>query len=85
MIEDPEKIVAAMRERQEEYLAAGRKTWLVAAEAFEQSLGSLADAHENLAETSQVDWLMRRLRARAAFTREVGGASGRFARELLDA
>jgi hypothetical protein len=81
--QDPEQIVAALRDGQEEMLAAGRKTMLEAAEALEQTFGMLADACETLAESTEAEWLSRLLRARAGFTRDVVSASTRFTRELL--
>lgn len=81
--QDPEKIMAGIRDGQEELLTAGRTTMIEAAEAMEQTLGMFADADEKLAEATEVEWVSRVLRARAMFTRELLGASSRFARELL--
>ena len=81
--QDPEKIVAALRGGHEEFMAATRKTLLEAAEAMEQTLGMLADAEEQLADTTDIEWMSRLLRARAGFTRDLLSASSRFARELL--
>ena len=80
---DPEKIVASIRDGQEELLTAGRTTMIEAAEAMEQTLGMFADADDKLAEATEVEWMSRALRARASFTRDMLGASSRFTRELL--
>jgi hypothetical protein len=81
--QDPEKIVAAIRDGQEELLASSRKTAVEAAEAMEQTLAMFADADDKLAEATDIEWMSRLLRARATFTRELLGASSRFARDLL--
>jgi hypothetical protein len=81
--QDPEKIVAAIRDGQEELLASSRKTAVEAAEAMEQTLAMFADADDKLAEATDIEWMSRLLRARATFTRELLAASGRFARDLL--
>jgi hypothetical protein len=81
--QDPEQIIAALRDGQEELLSSGRKTAVEAAEACEQTLAMFADADDKLAEATDIEWMSRLLRARAAFTRELLAASGRFARDLL--
>jgi hypothetical protein len=81
--QDPEKIVAGIRDGQEELLNAGRTTMIEAAEAMEQTFGMFADADDKLAESTEVDWMSRMLHARASFTREMLSASSRFTRELL--
>jgi hypothetical protein len=82
-IQDPEKIVAGMRDGQEELLSAGRTTMIEAAEALEQALGMFADTDDKVAEATEVEWMSRLLRARASFTRDLLSASSRFTRELL--
>jgi hypothetical protein len=84
-VHDPEKVLASIRDRQEHLLAAGRKTNLELLDAYEQSLSAFADSQDKLASMSEVEWLSRLLRAQASFTREVADASGKFARELLQA
>jgi hypothetical protein len=81
--QDPEKIVAGIRDGQEELLTAGRTTMIEAAEAMEQTFSMFADADDKLAESTEIDWMSRMLRARAAFTRDLLSASSRFTRELL--
>ena len=81
--QDPEKIVAALRVGHEEMLASGRKTMLEAADAMEQTLGMFADAYDKLADATDVEWMSRLLRARAAFSRDMLSASSRFARQVL--
>jgi hypothetical protein len=81
--QDPEQIVAAIRDGQGELLASGRKTAVEAAEALEQTLAMFADADDKLAEATDIEWMSRLLRARATFTRELLAASSRFARDLL--
>jgi hypothetical protein len=81
--QDPEQIVAGIRDGQEELLASGRKTAADAAEAFQQTLATFADADDKLAEATDIEWMSRLLRARATFTRELLAASSRFARDLL--
>jgi hypothetical protein len=80
---DPEKILAGFRERHEEMFAAGRKTWLETAEAMEQAVSAYTDAQAELADATDVEWLSKLLRAQATFTRDLVGASSRFARELF--
>jgi hypothetical protein len=80
---DPEKIVASIRDGQEELFTAGRTSMIEAAEAMEQTLGMFADADDKLAEATEVEWVSRLLRARASFTRDLLSASSRFTRELL--
>jgi hypothetical protein len=81
--QDPEKIIAGIRDGQEELMTAGRTTMIEAAEAMEQTLGMFADADEKIAEATEVEWVSRLLRARASFTRDLLSASSRFTRELL--
>jgi hypothetical protein len=81
--QDPEKIVAGIRDGQEELLTAGRTTMIEAAEAMEQTFSMFADADDKLAEATEVDWMSRLLHARASFTRDLLSASSRFTRELL--
>ena len=80
---DPEKIVASIRDGQEELFTAGRTSMIEAAEAMEQTLGMFADADDKLAEATEVEWVSRLLRARASFTRDMLSASSRFTRELM--
>ena len=71
------------RER-DEMLAAVRRTRLELAEAFGQASEAVADAQERMAETSEVEWLGRLLRAQACFTRSVGDATTKFHRDLVE-
>jgi hypothetical protein len=82
---DPEQILSSIREHGEQFLSAGRRTQLELLETFEQSVGAFADAQEQLAEASDVEWLARLLQAQATLTRDIAGASGKFARQLLEA
>jgi hypothetical protein len=84
-VQDPEQFLASIRDRQEQFLDAGRKTRLEFLDAYEQTLSAFADSQDKLAAASEVEWLSRLLRAQASYTREVAGASGKFARELLQA
>jgi hypothetical protein len=84
-LRDRDQILASIRERNEQIMESGRKTRLELLEAFEQSLAAFADSQEKLAETSEVEWLSKLLRAQATFTRDVTDASGKFARQLLEA
>ena len=81
---DGEQILASIREHQEMLMSSGKQTQLELLEAFEQSLEAVAEAQDKLAEASQVEWFTRLLQAQATLTRDVAGASGRFARQLLD-
>jgi hypothetical protein len=81
--QDPEKIVAAIRDGQEELLTSGRTTMIEAAEAMEQTFGMFADADEKFADATEVEWVSRLLRARASFTRDMLSASSRFTREMM--
>jgi hypothetical protein len=80
---DDEHLLDGMRERTEQLLDASRRTRLDLAEAAHETLGAVADAHDKLADASEVEWMARLLRAQASFTRSVGEASARFARDLL--
>jgi hypothetical protein len=81
--QDPEKIMASIRDGQEELLTAGRTTMIEATESLEQTIGMFADADDKLAEATEVDWMSRLLHARASLTRDLLSASSRFTRELL--
>jgi hypothetical protein len=81
---DSEQILADIRERNEQMFAVSRRTQLEMVEAFEKALTMFADSHDKLAETSEVDWLTRLLRAQATFTRDVADATGKFARQVLE-
>ena len=83
LTQDPEQIIAAIRDGQEELLAGSRKTIIEATEAIEQALGMFADADDKLAQSTAVEWMSRLLRARAAYMRDVLSASTRFTRQLL--
>ena len=82
---DPENVLAGLREQNEQILAAGRHARLDLIESYEQALGTLAESGAKLAESSEIEWLSRFLRAQADFTRELAEASGKFAREVLEA
>jgi hypothetical protein len=82
---DGEQIFASIRDHNEQIMDAGRRTRLELLEAYEQALSAFADSQEKLADSSEVEWLSRLLRAQATFTRDMTGASGRFARQLLEA
>jgi hypothetical protein len=60
------------------------QTQLEMVDAFQQSLEAVAEAQEQLAATSQAEWLSKLLHAQATFTREMAEASGKFARTLLE-
>jgi hypothetical protein len=81
---DRDEILASIRERNEQIMAAGRKTRLELLEAFEQSLSAFADSQEKLADSSEIEWLSRLLHAQAMFTRDMTDASSKFARQLLE-
>jgi hypothetical protein len=81
---DREEILTGMRERSEQMLAASRRTRLELTDAMEQTLGAVADAQDKLAETSELEWLTRLLKAQACFTRTISDASSKFARDLLE-
>jgi hypothetical protein len=84
-LRDREQILESIRERNEQIISAGRQTRIELLEAFEQTLSAFADSQEKLADSSEVEWLSRLLRAQATFTRDVTDASGKFARHLLEA
>jgi uncharacterized membrane protein len=84
-LRDREQILESIRERNEQIISAGRQTRIELLEAFEQTLSAFADSQEKLADSSEVEWLSRLLRAQATFTRDVTDASGKFARQLLEA
>jgi hypothetical protein len=79
-----EPILTTLRERSEPMLAAGRQAQLELLAASEQAASAFASSQEHLAETSEVDWVSRLLRAQAGLTRELAAASGKFAREVLE-
>jgi hypothetical protein len=82
---DREEILASIKERNEQIMQAGRQTRVELLEAFEQSLSAFADSQEKLADSSEIEWMSRLLRAQATFTRDMTDASGKFARQLLEA
>jgi hypothetical protein len=82
-VQDPEKILAGMRDRHEHVFAASRQTSFQILDVWEQTLSAVAESQDKLAAMSEVDWLNRLLRAQATFTRELADASGKFAREIL--
>jgi hypothetical protein len=84
LLQDSEQVVQTIRERNEMMLAAVRQTQRELVDAFERTLCSVADSGEKLADTSEVEWVSRMLRARAAFSRDLADASCKFARELLE-
>jgi hypothetical protein len=81
---DPEQVLASFMERHEQMLTAGRRATLDGLQAYEQTLSAFADSQEKLADSTDVDWLSRLLRAQAGFTREVVDALGKFTREVTD-
>jgi hypothetical protein len=82
---DREQILASIKERNEQIMQAGRQTRLELLEAFEQALGAFADSQEKLADSSEVEWMSRLLRAQATFTRDMTDASSKFARQMIEA
>jgi hypothetical protein len=82
-IQDPEKIVAAVREQQEQLLSAGRTAWLELTDTLRETLSAVAEGQDKLAETTEVEWLSRILRAQATFARDLLEASSRFARDVV--
>ena len=81
---DHEQMLETFRERNEQFISAGRRTQLEFLETMEKALGAFADAREQLADASDVEWVSRLCRAQANFTRDVADASSKFARQLLD-
>jgi hypothetical protein len=81
---DPEDNLANRREPAKQIHAASRRTRLEMTDAMEQALSAVADAQEKLADTSEHEWVSRFLRAQAAFTRNVGDASSKFARDAFE-
>jgi hypothetical protein len=85
LLQDRDQIMASFQERNEELLAAGRQTQLELVDAFKRTLCAVADSHEQLAETSDVEWVSRLFRAQATLTRDMCEASCKFAHQILDA
>ena len=83
-LHDPEEVLASMMERREEVLKAGRKASLDVLETYEQTLSAVVESQEKLAAASEFEPLSRFLLAQASFTREVGDAFAKFAREVMD-
>jgi hypothetical protein len=81
---DPELMLSSIFERQEQFLMAGRKATLDALEVYAQTANAFADSQEQLAATSDIEWLSRLLRAQAGLTRELLDASTRFARQVME-
>lgn len=80
---DGGQLLDGIREQADQLLDASRRTRLDLAEAAGETLAAVADAQEKLAETSELEWMGRLLRAQATFTRRFGEASAQFARDLL--
>jgi hypothetical protein len=83
-LHDPEEVIASMMERSEEVLKAGQKASLDVLQTYEQTLSAVAESQEKLAAASEFEPLSRLLLAQATFTREVGDAFAKFAREVMD-
>jgi hypothetical protein len=81
---DPEQLLGDIIERQRQLFLSGRKATLEALEVYAQTAGAVADSQEQLADSSDIEWLSRVLRAQAAFTRDLIDASTRFTRELME-
>ena len=81
---DRDEILASWREPAEQMLAASRRTRLELTDAMGQALSAAADAQEKLADTSELEWVSRFLRAQAAFTRNMGDASSKFVRDAFE-
>jgi hypothetical protein len=71
---DAEQVIAHIREINERVIEAGRKAGLDFLRAYEQTLNTVADYQDKLADESQAEQLANLLRAQASFTREVVGA-----------
>jgi len=80
---DREEILESWREPAEQILAASRRTGLEITDAMGQALSAVADAQEKLADTSELEWVSRFLRAQAALTRNMGDASSKFVRDAF--
>jgi hypothetical protein len=80
---DVDRVMASVRELNEQILEAGRSAGLEFLEAYERTLRSFADTQESLADASQSDWLTHLMKAQATFTREVAGAMTEAARGTL--
>jgi hypothetical protein len=81
---DPEQLLGDIIERQRQLFMTGRKATLDALEVYAQMAGAIADSQEKLADSSDIEWLSRLLRAQAALTRELIDASTRFTREVME-
>jgi hypothetical protein len=81
---DPEQMLASIMERQEQMLTAGRKATLEALQVYSQTATAFADSQDKLADSSEVEWLSRLLRAQANFTRDVLDASEKFTRDVME-
>jgi hypothetical protein len=71
---DAEQVIAHIREINEQVIEVGRKAGLDFLRAYEQTLNTVADYQDKLADKSQVDQLANPMRAQASFTWEVVGA-----------
>lgn len=80
---DGEQLLAGMREQTEQLFAASRRTRLDLTGAAQEAIAAVADAQEQLADMSELEWMARLLRAQATFMRSIGDASAHFARDLL--
>jgi D-tyrosyl-tRNA(Tyr) deacylase len=78
-----EAVVEPIRELNDQVAELGKKATLQSLDAYESSMNSLADYHDKVAETAQVEWIVTASRAQAKLTREITKAYTTTTRELL--
>jgi len=82
MTDEAEAAVERIRELNEKILEFGRQAGASFLEAYEANLKSFAAYQEQMAGSTQVEWLASLARAQANFTREISAAYAAGARDL---
>jgi hypothetical protein len=80
---DAERVMANIRELNEQILEAGRSAGLDFLDAYERTLRTFADYQDKLADASQSDGLTQMMKAQANFTRDVVSAVSEVSRSTL--
>lgn len=79
-------VAKRVRDLNNQIIETSRKTGLAYLDAYEQTLGAIADSQEKLASQtkgSRIEWLTSLLEAQATFTRETARLIAKYYREML--
>ena len=78
-----EEAVKRIRDLNERLIESSKSAGLVALEAYEKSLQSMAEFEEKIATSSQLDWVSTIASTQAKFVQDVSSAYTSAARDLL--